>query len=280
MREYGQIQCAFWTSEDVSEMSDIGKLLMAYLLTGPHSNGIGCYRLTNGYLMDDLKWLPETVEKGFAELYRNGLAYRIETVVLIPKFLAWNQIANGNVAKARQVEFESLPKGQAKTEAAQALLTFGKHFSESFRNHLETITQTLPESRQKRYGNQDPTPPDPNHTRTLPEKADRKTPKIAVPEWIDQEAFAGFSEMRLKIKKPMTERAAKLVFGKLERFRDDGKDVTAILNQSTLNCWQDVYELKAPQSNGKGQHRESLAEQGERELRTAGEVIRNGGSLL
>ena len=48
MREYGQVQSAFWQSIDVQSWSDEGKLLALYLLTGPHANGIGCFRLPSG----------------------------------------------------------------------------------------------------------------------------------------------------------------------------------------------------------------------------------------
>ena len=68
MREYGIIHTAYWSSIDVQAMTDTGKLLGAYLLTGPHSNGIGAYRLPDGYVMADLGWTTETLAKGFAEL--------------------------------------------------------------------------------------------------------------------------------------------------------------------------------------------------------------------
>src|SRR5690606_12761100 len=101
MREYGQVQSAFWQSPDAQAWSDTGKLLALYLLTGPHANGLGCYRLPDGYVMADLGWSAERVSKGFEELSSNGFANRLEGVVFIPNFLRWNRIANGNVAKAR-----------------------------------------------------------------------------------------------------------------------------------------------------------------------------------
>lgn len=143
MREYGQIQCAFWQSADATTFTDAGKLLACYLLTGPHSNGIGCYRCPDGYVVEDLGWSSERVSEGFAELFRNGFAYRFAGVVFIPKFLAWNKVANGNVATARMAEFEALPKGEAKARVAAAILRHVKHLSEDQRTVLQTVSETV-----------------------------------------------------------------------------------------------------------------------------------------
>lgn len=153
MREYGQIQSAFWQSSDIGQCSDQGKLLAAYLLTGPHSNGLGCFRLTDGYVMDDFGWSSETVSKAFEELSRNGFANRFGPVVFIPKFLQWNAIANPNVASARSREFEALPKSDAKPLLARAMLEFCRHWSPAFRTVLETVSEGLPK--------QNPTLPNP-----------------------------------------------------------------------------------------------------------------------
>ena len=80
MREYGQVQSAFWQSVDAQAFSDTGKLLALYLLTGPHANGLGCYRLPDGYVMADLGWSDETVSKGFSELESAGFARRSPTI--------------------------------------------------------------------------------------------------------------------------------------------------------------------------------------------------------
>ncbi len=70
----------------------------------------------------------------------------------------------------------------------------------------------------------------------------------AIPDWIPSSAWNEFKEMRVKIKKPMTLRAAHLILDKLDRFRTLGHDPTTVLNQSIINNWQDIYEPKG-QSN-------------------------------
>lgn len=163
MREYGQVQCAFWGHPDIAGLSNEAKLLALYLLTGPHSNGLGCYRLPAGYITEDLGLDAETVSKRFAELSEGGFMRRCERTrhVFMPAFLRWNPVANENVAKARIKEFEEVPSQfEHIQELASAMLRLVAHWPEPFRNRLETLSQTVTETPSK----QDPTRPDPNPT--------------------------------------------------------------------------------------------------------------------
>lgn len=63
----------------------------------------------------------------------------------------------------------------------------------------------------------------------------------ALPDWINQEAWAGFVAMRNKIRKPLTDFAAELLIGELAKFRAEGYDPNETLNRSTMNCWQGVF---------------------------------------
>ena len=62
-------------------------------------------------------------------------------------------------------------------------------------------------------------------------------------------ALRGFEEMRVKIKKPMTDRAKKLLLAELEKLSLDRVEQIAILNQSITRCWAGVFTLK---DNGPG----------------------------
>lgn len=68
---------------------------------------------------------------------------------------------------------------------------------------------------------------------------------FVLPDWISQDSWDGFVEMRKKIKKPLTDRACTGIINKLDKFGKQNAD--AILDQSTENCWQTVYELKEQQ---------------------------------
>src|SRR3990167_2608963 len=165
MREYGQIQSSFWTDPEIRSLTDQAKLLAAYLLSGPHSNGLGCFRLPYGYLSADFGWSPETVQKAFRELFQiRFILYCDETqFVLIQKFLHWNPITNANIAIARQKEFSVVPKNSSVySNLVTSIKKYGKHLHKDFLNDLETLSRM--------YAKQDPILPDPDPTLILPDQ--------------------------------------------------------------------------------------------------------------
>lgn len=75
-------------------------------------------------------------------------------------------------------------------------------------------------------------------------------------------ALQGFAEMRVKIKKPMTERARKLMLTELVKLSQDRDTQIAILDQSVKNCWAGVFALKSvedyPQRHGQASSADKL----------------------
>jgi len=69
---------------------------------------------------------------------------------------------------------------------------------------------------------------------------------IALPPYIDPEAWAGFAEMRNAMRKiPFTTRAQMMILAELQKIKDAGHDPNAALDQSTLNGWRDVWAPRA-----------------------------------
>lgn len=68
--------------------------------------------------------------------------------------------------------------------------------------------------------------------------------KKSFPEFIPLEAWEGFVIMRKAIKKPLTDRAITIAINKLTKFYELGYDIEQILDSSTNNCWQDLFEPK------------------------------------
>lgn len=75
-------------------------------------------------------------------------------------------------------------------------------------------------------------------------KEPKATPAQALPDWIPVDTWKAFTEMRRKIRKPLTDHAAMLMFKKLENLQTRGHPVQAVLEQSIVNDWQDVFELR------------------------------------
>lgn len=72
-------------------------------------------------------------------------------------------------------------------------------------------------------------------------ESDKKTQIHDLPDWLPKDDWQAFKEMRKAIKKPMTERAEQMLIKKLQAMKSSP---SLILQQSIINCWQDIYELK------------------------------------
>jgi len=144
MRDYGSVHTCFWSNPDIQSLSDQAKLLALYLLTGPHSNMMGCFRLPTGYVAEDLNWSTETVSKRFTELSNQRFLTRDVATgwTLVPGFLAWNPVDNPNQAKSLRKLFEQVPeKTTVYQQLVEVLLQHSKHFEPPFHNHLETLSK-------------------------------------------------------------------------------------------------------------------------------------------
>ena len=80
------------------------------------------------------------------------------------------------------------------------------------------------------------------------DKSKTKGPGFALPDWVPIDAWQGFEEMRKKIRKPLTDRARKLILAELKKL---GDDPVALLNQSVQNSWSGIFPLKV-KSSGDG----------------------------
>lgn len=68
--------------------------------------------------------------------------------------------------------------------------------------------------------------------------------RVVLPDWIPENAWSAFLDMRTKIKKPMTERAKEMAMAKLDELRRQGESVAAVLDQSTYHNWQGLFAVK------------------------------------
>src|SRR5690348_2585117 len=71
---------------------------------------------------------------------------------------------------------------------------------------------------------------------------------MTLPDWLPSEAWQGYIDMRKKIKRPMTDRAIQLAINTLDKMRQQGQDVAAVLDQSTLNSWQGLFPVSERRS--------------------------------
>ena len=92
---------------------------------------------------------------------------------------------------------------------------------------------------------------DKKRTREEKRRGDKKPPKapqgaLEIPDWIPAEQWGEFVAMRRAKgqKAPFTVGAVKGIVTKLDALRDEGHDLMAVLQQSVVNGWSDVFPPK------------------------------------
>ncbi len=143
MRDFGRVYSSFWQSPEMRAIDEDARTLALYLLTTPHGNLIGTFRLPDAYAAEDLQWPIERVSKGFAKLGSIEFVTRDEGTkwLFITKFLKWNSFENPNVAKAAHKAFDQVPALELKSLLALTLLECGSHLTEAFRKDCETLAE-------------------------------------------------------------------------------------------------------------------------------------------
>lgn len=173
MREYGKIHASFWTSADIRALGEDGRTLAAYLLTSPHSNMLGCFRIPVAYVCDDLKWSLERVLEGFSKLTQRVWATfdKGSEWVVIHKFLKWNQPENPNVVRAAEKLFAQIPSSSGvKSILAWSISEFEPRFSVDKLAESKPFANPFDTSR-KAYRKPEPEPeplPEPNTKPPIP----------------------------------------------------------------------------------------------------------------
>lgn len=155
MRDYGKVHTSFWTSVTTRGMSEDARNLAMYLLTSPHGNIAGAFRLPDGYVCDDIQWGIERVKKGFQELEK-GFIKRCETTkwIWISNHFEWNRLENPNQQKSAQKIALSIPdqcswKQEYMRVSAETLgieVEQIKNLPETLSEPLSNPLETLPES--------------------------------------------------------------------------------------------------------------------------------------
>lgn len=95
-------------------------------------------------------------------------------------------------------------------------------------------------------------------------KSKENKTQVEIPSFIKPDSLTAFQEMRKKIKKPLTDRASEMLIARLTKFHLQGHDVNDILDTSTMNCYQGVFEPKNKVGQQNNQQEETAEEFGRR----------------
>ena len=89
--KFAQVSPQFWTDPVVAQWNDAQQKLALYLLTCPHRNLQGLYRLSIRYAAEDLGWSEQKTKRTLERLIEDGFAEYDDDakVVFLPRTLAY-----------------------------------------------------------------------------------------------------------------------------------------------------------------------------------------------
>lgn len=150
-------------------------------------------------------------------------------------------------------------------EALGLIIDSGKRAGRSgqikvYRLNLQSLPKTEPSQNREPpvFSEQDPqkrvtdtvtdTSSEPKGSSDTPRKPKGKVEKFdyVPPEWVPDEPWQAFVEMRTQIRAKLTNYAARCIVKDLEGLRGDGHDPGAVLDQSTKRCWRGVFQIDQP----------------------------------
>ena len=101
-----------------------------------------------------------------------------------------------------------------------------------------------------------------NNETSVVSESPKGTPRRYFPnDDLLEKTFEDFRKMRIKIKKPMTDRAIELMLSRLEKLSTDPRQQAKILEQSIRQSWSGIYELHDDEpKNGQSKKPASMAE--------------------
>lgn len=96
------------------------------------------------------------------------------------------------------------------------------------------------------------------NTDTNKRKSNGEGRAVALPDWLPEEPWDAWLEVRKKNRAPNTPRALRLAIAELSKLRDGGHDPQAVLEQSTMRGWRGVFAVKS--SGGERDYSHLVAE--------------------
>lgn len=164
---YRKLYPAFWRDEKVNQLNAFEKLMAAYLLTGPQTNRIGLYRLSEFDVQVDLALSRPQVGRLLVSVTKKlGWERDLSTRILfIQSWWEWNEPEGPNQFKACLKDLAGLPRCPITLKFLNndAFLT-NAAFREMLRNVLETFLKGSPiqeqEPNQTKQGTKQRTKPE------------------------------------------------------------------------------------------------------------------------
>lgn len=245
---YGKVKESFWTDDKVQSWPNEAKLLALYFLSGPHRNMLGCARVPDGYIIADLGWTKGELAGAVHCLVSNGFMVREATGwTLILNQLRHDPPLNRNQGKGLLALAAEVPIGMVFQELLPRLADALKPIGMGIEALSKPIPQPIPTPEPE--PEQEPLPEQEQESVEAHEAVRATTPRDELSKVLDAVRAQAVLEHRIKIRKPLTAHAARLLADKFNQCRD-GPNAAA--DAMIANGWQgfelDWYENR--KSNG------------------------------
>jgi hypothetical protein len=125
-----------WADAKFRALSERGKLLWFYLLTGPEVTSVpGVIVAGRLHLAEALGWSPEGFDEAFGEAFRQGMAKADwkARVIWLPNAWKYNRPESPNVVRSWRDHWDNTPECELKAQAYQTLKDFAEGLGEAFR---------------------------------------------------------------------------------------------------------------------------------------------------
>lgn len=242
------VDTEFWQDDKVESMTPEEKYFWLYLLTNPYTKQLGIYKITKKQMSFQLGYDIETVTKLVERFEDNyGLIRYMDNEIAIKNFLRHSILKGGKPvedclnADLKSVKHRSLVRwvfdGIDPSKVNSTVLSVVNSWKESSKEINDNDIHN-----------------DNDNDSIVGYDTSTIRPRFV-------ETLKDFEEMRKKIKKPMTEKAKALLLERLQELAPDNEDMQIkILEQSIVNCWQSVYEIKADDTDLRNRTREAYIE--------------------
>jgi len=266
---YRNFYSKFWSDIVVQKMSKNEKYLFIYLFTNEHTSLCGIYEISIPTISAETKLSQQDVLMALNSLQTKGrIGYDINTgEICIRNWIGYNGTKSPQFLTALRKSFD-LVKNKGLIGLLYGLDTPSMGYmteqnstdlkpiivNESTNKELNILEAPLQEQK------------------TLRE--DKIFKAFSDNNEILYQTLIKFIEMREKKGKPMTEYAKQLLCKRLAVLKNGGQDIIACIDQSILNVWTDIYEVKSS-FNYNTQIKESAEEIIERRANAIGQ--KNGG---
>ena len=230
MAIYRNIQMSFWTdSKVVDEYTPEDRYFYLYLMTNPHTNLCGCYEISLKQISDEIGYTKETVEKllNRFDSVHNSIRYSKETKeVLLINWCKYNWNASDKFKKALFKEINNVKNDGFKNYLS--MIANGEDVS--VEKEIEETRTESKQAKETKKNNKD------NFEKIINEYTNNEELKEELKEYV---------KFRKKLKKGFTEHALELKLKKLDKLGNNDKQKIEVVSQSTMNGWQDFYEIKS-----------------------------------